>query len=390
MITRTIKLYDTDAYATEFDASVLSCEKVDARYAVILDKTLFFPEEGGQSCDTGTLSGIPVSSVEISDGIIIHYLSSPLVVGEKVSGRIDFSRRYRNMQHHSGEHIVSGLVNKTFGYNNVGFHLGKTDMTMDYDGELCATDIQVVEDAANAAIYKNIEIIAHYPDSSVLQSLEYRSKLDLSENVRIVTIGDCDVCACCAPHVARTGEIGIIKIVDFYRYKGGTRLHALCGADALSDYRERLSVTASLTALLSTKTAAIVDSVRNLQSENSRLSSQLTAMTKKYCLAIAEAVSEEASPYLLFDEQIGAGGMRIIANAVAKKRRWCAVFDKTAKNKYNFIIASEHNCAKEILSELTEKISARGGGSGSMVQGSVEASEKDIEAALKTHIFNRN
>ncbi len=389
MITRTIKLYDTDAYATEFDASVLSCKKVDTGYAVILDKTLFFPEEGGQSCDVGKISGIPVLSVEITDGIITHYLSTPLREGEKVCGKIDFSHRYRNMQHHSGEHIVSGLVSKTFGYNNVGFHLGKSDMTMDYDGELCSTDIQVIEDAANAAIYKNIEIISEYPDSSVLQSLEYRSKLELSENVRIVTIGEYDVCACCAPHVARTGEIGIIKIVDFYRYKGGTRVHALCGTDALSDYRERLAVTTSLATLLSTKTASIVDSVINLQSENSRLSTQLTAMTKKYCLTVADAVAVEDSGCLIFDEQIGAGGMRVIVNAVAKKRRWCAVFDKTAKNKYNFIVASEYNNAKEILSHLAEKTTVRGGGSDSMVQGSVEASRKEIEAVLETHFFNR-
>ncbi len=383
MITKTIKLYDADAYATEFDASVLSCKKDEGGYAVILDRTLFFPEEGGQACDKGKICGIEVSKVEISDGVIVHYLVAPLSEGEKVFGSIDFTHRYRNMQHHSGEHIVSGLVCKTFGYNNVGFHLGKSDMTMDYDGELSSDDIEVIEHAANTAIYRNIQITAKYCDLQELNALDYRSKLDLSEDVRIVTIGEYDTCACCAPHVARTGEIGMIKIVDFYRYKGGTRVHALCGADALSDYRERLQITSSLTALLSTKAATIVDSVANLKSENSRLSAEISAMTKKYCLALAESVIKDDSGCVIFDEQLSVGGIRILAGSVAKKRRWCAVFDKTAKNKYNFVIASESGRAKQVLSVLIEKLSARGGGTDEMVQGSVEASRAEIKAALE-------
>lgn len=387
MNTKTIKLYDTDAYATEFEASVLSCENTDGKYEIILDKTLFFPEEGGQSCDKGTIDNIPVVSVGIDDGVITHILASPVECGKKVCGRIDFAHRYRNMQHHSGEHIVSGLVCKTFGYNNVGFHLGKADMTMDYDGELCDNDIQVIEDAANSAIYKNIEIIAEYPDSTKLASLEYRSKLDLTENVRIVTIGDYDVCACCAPHVARTGEIGIIKIVDFYRYKGGTRVHALCGADALADYRQKDSVTSSLTALLSTKTELIVDSVRNIQSENSRLCAQITAMTKKYSLALAESISYKKGAYVLFEEQIGAGGTRIMATAVAEKCGRCAVFDKTAKNRFNFLIISNDGKAKEVLAKLLDNFVSRGGGTDTMVQGSVEASTKEIKGLLENISF---
>ncbi|MBE6571128.1 MAG: alanyl-tRNA editing protein [Ruminococcaceae bacterium] len=381
-ITKTIKLYDADAYSTEFEASVLSCKKTDDGYAVVLDKTLFFPEEGGQSCDIGTIDGFPTKKVEIKNGIIIHFLTEPLQEGNTVFGKIDFAHRYRNMQHHSGEHIVSGLVCKTFGYTNVGFHLGKTDMTMDYDGDLSALDIRVIEDAANVAIYRNIEIIANYPDSETLKILDYRSKLDLAQDVRIVTIGKYDVCACCAPHVARTGEIGIIKIVDFYRYKGGTRLHAICGSDALKDYAEKHDITKCLNALLSTNTESIADSVKNLQAEVSRLSSAVTAVTKKYCLAIADGVPQAYEGYVMFDEQLGAGGMRVIANALAQKRGWCAVFDRTGKDAYNFIIASEKVSAKSVLALLCEKVSARGGGSDRMVQGSAGATESEIRKAL--------
>ena len=383
MITKTIKLYDADAYSTNFDASVLSCEKTDKGYAVILDRTLFFPEEGGQSCDTGKIDGVSVDFVSIRDGIIVHTLSQPLEVGSTVHGEIDFSLRYRNMQHHSGEHIVSGIVSKTFGYKNVGFHLGKSDMTMDYDGELTRDDIDVIEQAANVAVYRNIDIIAKYYDCDELADIDYRSKLDLKQDVRIVTIGKYDVCACCAPHVARTGEIGIIKIVDFYRYKGGTRLHALCGLDALADYNKKQDTTYKLMAMLSTKAENLADSVSSLQ----QLPVKLTAMTKKYCEAAAHAVPADDCGYLHFDENISSGGLRMIANALVAKRRWCAVFEKNGKDSFSFIIASDNISAKEILSTLTEKTGARGGGNDKMVQGSVSASRKDIESALDIHSF---
>ena len=383
MITKTIKLYDTDAYSTQFEASVLSCEKVDGGYAIVLDKTLFFPKEGGQNCDTGKIGSVQVKAVSIKDGIITHLTPSPFEIGSIVHGEIDFAPRYRNMQHHSGEHIISGLVSQTFGYKNVGFHLGNSDMTMDYEGELTKQDIAVIEQAANVAIYRNIEIIAKYHDYDTLQNIEYRSKLDLKESVRIVTIGQYDVCACCAPHVARTGEIGIIKIVDFYRYKGGTRLHALCGLDALSDYNKKQDVTYELMAQLSTKAENLSESIKTLQ----QLPVKLTAMTKKYCEFVANTVGEDDCGCIHFDEDISSGGLRMIANGLIVKRKWCAIFERSCKDSYNFIIASEKVSAKEILALLSAKTNARGGGSDKMVQGSVSASRKEIEEVLNIHIF---
>ena len=384
MKTKTIKLYDSDPYAKSFSAAVLSCVECDGGYNAVLDRTVFFPEEGGQSCDKGKIDGIDVLKVSICDGAITHFLTLPVEKGKTVCGEIDFRHRYRNMQNHSGEHIFSGIVHKTFGFDNVGFHLGSCDMTMDYNGELTAENIAAVEDAVNAAIYENVEIIAKYYEPRDLEGLMYRSKLDLASDIRIVTVGDYDICACCAPHVARTGEIGILKVTDFYRYKGGTRVHALCGTDALADYRKKHDIAASLVALLSSKPADILQSVEHVINQNERLSADISAVTRKYCLKIAEAIPEGADSAIFFDENLTRSGMQTIANEGAKKAKWCAVFDKTAKNTFNMIIASQSVSAKAVLSALSEKFGAKGGGSDKMVQGSVVGAKKEIAQFLET------
>ena len=245
----TQKLYDIDSYIKEFDATVQSCETADGKYIITLDKTAFFPEEGGQTCDAGTIDGIEVLSVSIKDGVIYHTLPSPLEVGATVHGKIDFSHRYYNMQHHTGEHIISGIAHKLYGYENVGFHLSREDMTVDFSGELTRAQLDEIEILANKAIYECHNIYAYYPKKDELSALSYRAKLDLSENVRIVNIADVDSCACCAPHVAYTGELGIVKIVDAVKHKGGLRIRMLAGVRAY-DYMAKVSKEASAVSVM--------------------------------------------------------------------------------------------------------------------------------------------
>ena len=258
---KTIRLFDQDSYVQAFDATVLACEQQETGFAVVLDRTAFFPEEGGQSADSGTLGGAQVLDVQEKDGVITHLTDAPLQIGVTVHGQLDFEARYQKMQIHSGEHIVSGLMHRKYGYNNVGFHLGG-EITMDFDGELSREQLDEIEDEANRIIYENVAITAEYPSSAVLAATEYRSKLDLSENVRLVTIGEYDVCACCAPHVARTGEIGLIKLLDAVRYKGGMRIHFLAGSAALAHYRKTWQDVAAISVMLSVKQSEVVQGVR--------------------------------------------------------------------------------------------------------------------------------
>ncbi|MBE7016389.1 MAG: alanyl-tRNA editing protein, partial [Ruminococcaceae bacterium] len=215
-----IKLYDKDSYIFEFCSEVISCCQVDGEYKILLDQTAFFPTAGGQECDTGTLDEISVVHVEIEEDQVYHYTKKPIEPGKKVIGKIDKEVRLRKMRHHTAEHIVSGLVHSELGLENVGFHLGDEEVTMDYNGVIDHDELLKIEYLANCAVWENIEVDCRYPESKELKNISYRSKLDLSENVRIVTIEGIDICACCAPHVKRTGEIGMIKLKDMINYKG--------------------------------------------------------------------------------------------------------------------------------------------------------------------------
>ncbi|MBO6020106.1 MAG: hypothetical protein J6P88_02860, partial [Clostridia bacterium] len=132
----TEKLYEKDGTLYDFDATVLACSKTENGYAVTLDRTAFFPGGGGQACDVGRLGGVPVTGARLSDGVVIHETKAPLTVGATVRGEVDRSVRFPRMQCHTAEHIVSGLVHARYGFDNVGFHLGPDEVTMDFNGEL--------------------------------------------------------------------------------------------------------------------------------------------------------------------------------------------------------------------------------------------------------------
>ena len=193
----TSKLYDRDSHLSVFSAALLSCAPADeGRFALLLDQTAFFPEGGGQPADTGTLTAgdlsVRVLDVQETPEGILHFTDGPLPAGP-VTGAIDWEQRFGRMQCHSGEHIVSGLAHSKFGCTNVGFHMGEDAVILDFDKELTPEQLQELENEANRVIWANRAITAEYPDPAVLETLDYRSKLELTENVRIVTIEGCDV-----------------------------------------------------------------------------------------------------------------------------------------------------------------------------------------------------
>ena len=263
------KLFYEDITITDFTSTVISCEPANdgKQYRILLDATAFFPEEGGQSADKGTLNGLPVLDVQIKDVLIYHYLEQPLEPGTSVTGHVDWKQRFDFMQQHSGEHIVSGLVHERFGYNNVGFHLSLNEVTLDFDGELTPAQIQEIELRANEIIYQNLPVEISYPSKEELATLSYRSKIEIAGQVRIVTIPGVDVCACCAPHVAHTGEIGMIKITNCQSHRGGVRLNILCGARALADYNKKQDSVTAVSVALSAKQDLIADAVLKLKDD---------------------------------------------------------------------------------------------------------------------------
>lgn len=384
----TVRLYDADAYATEFEAKVISCEPVGNKdhmcYQVVLDRTLFFPEEGGQSPDEGTLGGVKVVDVQIGkDRVITHTLTDPLAVGDSVRGCINWQKRFSNMQQHSGEHIFSGLVHKRFGYSNVGFHLSDQIVTMDFSGVLSALEVQEIEYAANEAIVKNIPVEVTFPTEEELKTLEYRSKIEIEGQVRIVTIPGYDTCACCAPHVKRTGEIGMLKVMSVQNYKGGVRISMLCGFRALAAFREKAQVITELSAVLTCGQEMLVDNVTRQKAANQTLKSQLAAAKQALMGYKLAEIPADRDKVILFEKGLDANVMRNAVNQLMENRKGlCAVFCGDDDEGYNYVIGSRSVDCKALAAQMREALGAKGGGSTSMIQGSVIATRAAIEAIM--------
>lgn len=398
-MTETIKLYDMDAYATEFEADIISCEPNkadDKRFDIILNQTLFFPEEGGQSPDMGILGGYRIVDVQIKNGVITHTVETSagdccevekeaeLAAGVHVQGKIDWQHRFYNMQQHSGEHIFSGIVHSRFGFENVGFHLSDSVVTMDFSGVLSLEDIAEVEHEVNVAISKNIPIEVTYPSRDELAQLEYRSKIEIEGQVRIVTVPGYDVCACCAPHVKRTGEIGMLKVMNYQNYKGGVRVSILCGFRALEAFRQKCDIISELMGIFTTNQEAIVDNVTKLKAVNQSLKSELgTAKSALLDYKVAELPTDTDNA-VLFECGIDTNTARNCVNGLVEKYSgFSAFFMGNDEEGYSFIIGSKNADCNTVAAALRNKLGARGGGKPVMVQGSVKAVKSEIEEVLK-------
>lgn len=388
----TKKLYDIDAYATEFEATVISCKEelwvgaVDETgkyYEVILDQTLFFPEEGGQTSDIGTLGEGIVFHAQIKNDVIIHSLSVPLQIGEKVKGKIDWKHRFYNMQQHSGEHLFSGLAYRWHGLNNVGFHLSNQIVTMDFDGVLTEEQIKEMEWAVNEAIVANAEVKTYYPSKEELAELEYRSKKEIEGALRIVEIEGYDMCACCAPHVKRTGEIGSFKIQSVQKYKSGIRISFLCGFRALEEYRKKAEIISNLTGILTTNQDNLADHVTKMKDQIFTLKSELSNAKKILMESKIAEIPAEQKDVVLFEKDLDTSDMRNTVNKLMEVHTGvCGVFVGTDKEGYNYIIGSRTVDCREVANVLRTELQARGGGSAQMIQGSVMASRESIIGRL--------
>ena len=380
----TKKLFD-DGALMEFDAVVVSCEQVKKGYEVILDKTAFFPEGGGQPGDVGTLGSAKVTDTVEKNGEVIHKCDSALAVGESVHGKVDADIRLRRMQNHSGEHLLMGFIHEMLGYENVGFHLGSSEVTLDLNGVITDEQLALCEKKANEAIARDVAITISYPDSETLSSMQYRSKLEMTENVRIVTIEGIDRCACCAPHLSSTGKIGIVRVLSAESYKGGTRVHILCGLDAFDVIKDRMDTVSALCRLLSSKPEKVTGFVEKLMAENSELKKKLTDIeNEKAQEIIASLKNESGKSFTVFVKGIGRDAMRAVANKAVELTDGAAgVFCEEGEG-YSYIIASKTLPLRAKSKEINAALNGRGGGSDQMIQGSAGADRETIEKLFGT------
>lgn len=380
------KIFYEDINIIDFEATVVSCEYDEERklYKVLLDATAFFPEEGGQSADIGTLGDQEVMDVQIKEDLVYHYVKNALAVGTMVSGHVDWNQRFDFMQQHSGEHILSGLIHNKYGYNNVGFHLSTNEVTMDFNGVLDWDQAREIELAANKIIYANLPIVVSYPSADELSNMEYRSKIEIDGQVRIVTIPKVDVCACCAPHVATTGQIGIIKIVGLQSYKGGVRFNILCGERALQDYSEKFDSVSTIAQDMSTKQDQIVAGYNRLKEEYLSLKTKINDL-QSICLSMSLSSlpsPEESENAVLFTDITDNVAIRNAVNQLMESYSgYCAVF--ASSESYRFVIGSKNLDCNELAQKLRTDLGAKCGGNKVMIQGSVESSKEDIEKIFK-------
>ena len=376
----TVRLFDEDSRLIQFEAVVLSCEPMkNGHFAVVLNQTAFFPEEGGQTCDKGTLEDREVLHVKEKDHVIYHEMAEPMYEGDTVGGLIDWEKRFSDMQQHSGEHIVSGLVHRRFGLDNVGFHLGSDYVTMDFNGVLTEPRIREIELEANRAVAKNIKIVVTWPDDTALSQMDYRSKKELEGPVRIVEIPGYDLCACCAPHVATTGEIGMIRLTHMEKYKGGVRVYMLCGFRALRDYNEKYASVAAISALLSAKPEHVAEAAAKLHEESIAMRQKINELKQTILAEHIKTLSPVGEAHLLFDEQLDRNNLRRAWTMMTDQfEGMCAAFMGNDEDGYQYVLGGRGLDARETGKALNEALSGRGGGKPDMFQGSVKAKKAAI------------
>ena len=378
----TEKLYYKDAYIKEFCAQVLQCEKCDKGFKVILDATAFFPEAGGQPCDIGTIGEATVFDVQIDkDEIVYHYTDKPLEIGQKAECKLNFERRFSYMQNHTGEHIVSGIANRLFGCQNVGFHLSNELATVDFDIVLTREQIDQIEVLANEAVWKNYAVNCFFPDDEQLKNINYRSKKELEGAIRLVDIENTDMCACCAPHVAKTGEIGFIKLLDFERMRSGIRIVMKCGSYALEDYQNKYANIREISALLSSKQEIAAQSVKEMLEKLNAEQQKSATLKKRYIDRLI--ASADADNPVVFEDELDMKELQLLADGLHKKLGVLSAAFSACEGGYHFAMCCDDSLLQECFARFKSQFTVKGGGRNGMVQGTVNADKVSIENFFK-------
>ncbi len=429
----TAKLYYICAYSKGFGAKVLSCDEEDGRWKIVLDATLFYPEGGGQPSDTGILTkyrqseeNIPdemsylpfkdngnglnlnaimplqtfnlrihnqkeqpevadftvnVLDVQEKDGIIIHYCDGPVEPGTEILGRIDWEQRFERMQQHSGEHIVSGMICRKFNCDNVGFHMGKDTVTIDYNAEISMEDLKPIEEAANAYIRDNNALRSRWYKSSQLENVEYRSKKHIDGDVRIVMFPGADSCACCGLHVSGSAQVRMVKFISALKFSRGTRIELVCGNRAVTLLNEAFTQNAAIAKAMATSLDKTYEIYMKQRKELADAEYRAAELEKLYCAEKASGYSEEkGSKVLLFENHLSAAGLRNLSILVSEATGGlCAVFGGE-NGGYRYAVSKPNSDIKNLVTMMNKELHGKGGGSKGFAQGQVEGKEKDIRA----------
>lgn len=377
----TEKLYYSDPFLYAFDAQIVDIASYHGKPALVLDRTAFFPEGGGQPGDEGSIEGVYVFDTRIENDDIYHVVqhTDGFAAGQHVRCEVNANKRFARMQAHSGEHVVSGIAHRLFGAENVGFHMDDTLMTVDFDKPLTKEVLAQVEREANACVYADVPVRAWFPDAETLKTLSYRSKIDGLMDVRIVTIEGVDNCACCAVHVRSTGQIGLIKILTAVSHRGGVRITLVCGVTAYEDYILKHTQTLRIADLLAAKHGETADAVEKLLEKEKNLKWQIGQKTEQM-IDYIKANSVFASENAVFDlpgfnpEELktAALALRTVCGGL------CITISGDDSKGYYFAMSSDTVKATDFSKTVTSALGGSGGGRFDVVQGRLNAKKEEI------------
>ena len=378
----TRKLYYEDCHLSVFSAKVLSCEKTEKGYAVILDQTAFYPEGGGQASDIGTLGSVNVLHASEEGETVVHLCDAPLEAGTEVTGQIDWAHRFDLMQQHTGEHIISGLIHAKYGHHNTGFHMGADVITIDFDGIVPPEDLAEIEAAANAAIWADIPLKIWTPSPQELPDVFYRTKRALPWPVRIVQVPGYDSCACCGVHVERTGEVGLVKLFSSVKFRSGSRIELLCGRRALEflsrNYEQNLLVSRAFSAKLA-ETGAAAEKMNELLGQQKM---KISALETDIFAGIAEQCKGKGN-VVIFREGLDPVLVRKLADMAADSCGGiAAVFSGSDESGYSYCLVSRTEDLRPFGKTMNAALSGRGGGRPEFQQGSVRC----VREAILEHL----
>ena len=380
----TRKLYYEDCHTAQFTARVTDCRETTRGWEVTLDATAFYPEGGGQACDLGILGGAAVLDVQERGEDVVHTCDAPLGPGTEVAGQIDWARRFDLMQQHTGEHIVSGVIHRRYGYHNVGFHMGADVITIDFDGVVPGEDLPSIEAEVNEALWKNLPVRCWYPSPEELPTVSYRTKKVLPWPVRIVEVPGYDACACCGVHTACTGEVGLVKLFTTVGLRGGTRMEMACGGRALEIlnrcYDQNRLVSQAFSAQIF-ETGAAANRMNDALTAQKQ---QIIGLQRQIFRGIADSYVNQRD-VLHFEEGLEPLLVRELADAIADTcGGTAAVFSGSDQEGYAFCLVSRTGDLRPLGKAMTQALTGRGGGKPNIQQGRLSAPRAEIEAFFRS------
>jgi alanyl-tRNA synthetase len=373
----TERLYYTDSYLTEFDATILRIESHGDRRAVVLDRTAFYPTSGGQPFDTGQLgSAMVIDVVDGDDEVIRHVIEGELEPGP-VRGKIDWSRRFEHMQQHTGQHVLSAAFDRLVGARTESFHLGSTSSTIDLNRTLSAADIERAECEANRVVWEDREVTVRFASAEEATGLPLRKESLRTGTLRLIEIPGFDISACGGTHVASSGAIGTIAVASSERFRGGTRVEFVCGVRTLQAYRVLRDTVAASVRLVSVLPPELPAGIERLQSEAKDLKRQIKDLQSRLAGFEGAALADGAQLYGSVRAVVAAiegsdqAALKALSSAVtARNGHVAALFSAPAPSAAVIARAADStlDCAA-LLKTLIERFGGKGGGRADLAQG---------------------